>query len=108
MTMNAAAVPRGHAHRTPDALALVDGDREWTYDQLDAIVAGAVESLTARGVKPGDRVLLVLPTTAEFVATYFAALSLGAIVVSVNTMSTAVELSYYDAAPPVIPARSSR
>lgn len=95
MTMNASAVPRGHAHRTPDALALVDGDREWTYDQLDAIVAGAVESLTARGVKPGDRVLLVLPTTAEFVATYFAALSLGAIVVSVNTMSTAVELSYY-------------
>ena len=42
-----------------------------------------------------DRVLMVVPTSAEFVFVYHAALSLGAIAVTVNPLSTAREIEYF-------------
>lgn len=92
---NTAEIVRHHAETSPDDLALVVGDREWTYLELDRAIGGAVAELRSRGVGPGDRVLMVMPTSAEFVFVYFAAFSLGASVVTVNTLSTPAELRYY-------------
>ena len=64
------------ADTTPDAPALREGERAWTFEQLRTGIRGAMEELTRRGVRPGDRVLVVVPTSAEFVLTYHAVLAL--------------------------------
>jgi long-chain acyl-CoA synthetase len=51
--------------------------------------------LERRGVGRGDRVLLVVPTVAEFVFVYHGVLSLGATAVTVNTLCTAPEIEYF-------------
>ncbi|WP_068255653.1 class I adenylate-forming enzyme family protein [Janibacter corallicola] len=83
------------AEETPDALVLREGERSWTYAQLRAGVRGAMTELAGRGVGPGDRVLFVVPTSAEFVLTYHAVLALGAVAVTVNPLCTQRELAHF-------------
>lgn len=47
------------------------------------------------GVRPGDRVLLILQNCPQFVIAFMAALRLGAVVVPVNPMSRSIELAHY-------------
>ena len=84
-----------HADATPGHIALREGDRTWTYAELRACVGRAAVELTQRGVRRGDRVLMVVPTSAEFVFTYHGVLSLGATAVTVNTLSTPREIEYF-------------
>ena len=83
------------ADTTPDAPALREGERAWTFEQLRTGIRGAMEELTRRGVHPGDRVLVVVPTSAEFVLTYHAVLALGATAVTVNPLCTQRELTHF-------------
>ena len=92
---NAASLVWHWADETPEALALREADRTWTFAQLRADVRGAMEELVARGVGPGDRVLVVVPTSAEFVLTYHAVLALGATAVTVNPLCTQRELTHF-------------
>lgn len=84
-----------HADATPDAIALREGDRAWTYAELRSGVDRAAQELTSRGVARDDRVLMVMPTSAEFVQVYYGLLSLGATAVTVNTLSAPRELEYF-------------
>lgn len=83
------------ARRCPDKLALKVGGRQWTYAALVDSVAVIGRRVIQCGIAPGDRVLLVLPTSQEFVAAYYGVLATGATVVTVNTMSTERELCYF-------------
>lgn len=83
------------AHRCPDALALKVGGQQWTYAELVGSVSVIARRVVASGIAPGDRVLLMLPTSQQFVAAYYGALAAGATVVTVNTMSTERELDYF-------------
>ncbi|WP_344222873.1 amino acid adenylation domain-containing protein, partial [Paractinoplanes ferrugineus] len=47
--------------RTPDAVALVAGGREWTFTEFSGWTAGLAARLREHGVGPGDRVALALP-----------------------------------------------
>ena len=60
---------------------MVDGDRTWTYGEVENRVATGVTRLRERGVGPGDAVLVVTPIAAHGVIAYLAALRLGAVVV---------------------------
>lgn len=93
--VSAVSLVWGHADATPDAPALREGDRSWTFAQLRTGVRGAMEELAERGVRPGDRVLVVAPTSAEFVLTYHALLALGATAVTVNPLCTQRELTHF-------------
>ncbi|WP_311208411.1 MULTISPECIES: AMP-binding protein [unclassified Aeromicrobium] len=84
-----------HADERPDQVALREGTGSWTYAQVRAMVQHSAGELRRRGVGRGDTVLLVLPTSAEFVFTYYGVLSLGATAVTVNTLSTTPELEYF-------------
>ena len=84
-----------HADAAPESLALREGDRSSTYAELRACVRRAAEELRQRGVGRDDRVLMVVPTSAEFVFVYHGALSLGATAVTVNPLSTAREIEYF-------------
>jgi fatty acid CoA ligase FadD22 len=56
----------------------------YTFAEVFAATKGTAAALAARGVRPGDRVLLALPDSMDFVRTFLATLHLGAIAVPVN------------------------
>jgi len=64
-----------HASR----IALVDGERAYTYEEIDAKSTNLALNLLELGLKPLDRVVHTLPNVAEFVLLYFALQKIGAI-----------------------------
>jgi long-chain acyl-CoA synthetase len=58
--------------RNPDADALRENDRAWTYRELAETVDGVAARLDAAGVRPGDRVLIVSENCAALIALLFA------------------------------------
>lgn len=80
--------------RDPEHEALIDGDRRWSYAAFGADVARLARALFASGVGHGDRVGILAGNRAEWLLGYFAAMSIGAITVGLNTWSTARELAY--------------
>ncbi|MGV9914737.1 amino acid adenylation domain-containing protein [Streptomyces tendae] len=71
------------AARTPDALAVADLTTALTYGELDARADTYLAALRARGVRPGDRVLVWTRKTTDAVAVAQAVLRCGAIHVPV-------------------------
>jgi long-chain acyl-CoA synthetase len=86
LTRSAAARP-GH-------LALVDGDRRWTYAELEAWANRVAHGLAARGYAPGDALALASGNSAEFLAVYYACAKLGVVCVPVNLGWRADEVAY--------------
>ena len=52
---------------------------EWSYLDLQSAAGRVAGGLAAQGVRPGDRVGIMLPTGSDYVATFFGVLWLGAI-----------------------------
>ncbi|WP_183544667.1 class I adenylate-forming enzyme family protein [Nocardioides albus] len=84
-----------HADESPDRPGLRDGDRSWTFGQMRSRITTIATDLRERGVAIDDRVLMVLPTSAEFVFIYHALLSLGATPVTVNPLCAPREIEYF-------------
>jgi acyl-CoA synthetase (AMP-forming)/AMP-acid ligase II len=84
----------GHALRRPLHLAVVCGAERVGYAELHAAMRSTAVGLERLGVRAGDRVLVCLPNGVEFVQLAYAAFTLGAIVVPVNTRLTAREVEY--------------
>lgn len=93
-TGNVAAPMWDHAGTRPGAVALRAGGQVWSYARLRDACAAFGGELRARGVRPGDRVLLVAPTVPEFAVAYLGAHLVGAVVTTVNTMATAPETDH--------------
>jgi 2,3-dihydroxybenzoate-AMP ligase len=72
------ALLRRTAQLNPDRIALVAKDSRWTYAELDAWIDRRAAGLAEYGITSGDRVVVQLPTVAEFVVMYFALLRIGA------------------------------
>lgn len=81
------------AHRWPDRPALRFFGRQTTYRELHAQVERFARGLVARGLRPGERVGLVLPNSPQMVIAYFGALRAGAIVVPTNPLYTEREFA---------------
>jgi fatty-acyl-CoA synthase len=82
------------AQRYPDRDALIDGDRHFTYASLRDQAHGLARDLAGLGVRPGDKVAILMGNRAEWLLMDFATVILGAVMVGVNTWSTARELEY--------------
>ena len=68
----------GHfAQSQPDHEALVAVDASFTYRQMDDITTRMAASLQARGVRPRDRVALLLPRTSRLILSLFSVLKTG-------------------------------
>ena len=67
------------AQRWPHRLALVHGAQRLSYAELLARCEGMATRFSALGLQPGERVLLQLPNTVDFVLSYFALNLIGAI-----------------------------
>ena len=72
------------AERSPGRTALVDSGGTWTYGQLAAVIVETRRWLLARGVRPGDRVMIVGENCRALVAVILAAAALDAWPVIVN------------------------
>ncbi|MDX3727109.1 long-chain-fatty-acid--CoA ligase [Streptomyces caniscabiei] len=83
------------AARQPGRPALRLGDRVTGYAELDERSARAAALLRAEGVRPGDRVALMLPNVPEFVVLYYGVLRAGGIVVPMNPLLKTRETEYH-------------
>ncbi|MCW4465565.1 long-chain-fatty-acid--CoA ligase [Glutamicibacter sp. MNS18] len=68
--------------------------RQLSYAEIGEQVERAAEGLRRLGVKPGDRVALVLPNCPQHVVAFYAVLRLGAVVVEHNPLYTSRELRH--------------
>ena len=75
-------------------VAFIDDATSLTYADLAAGVSRAGNALAALGVRPEERVLLVLLDTVAFPILFFGAVKLGAVPVPVNTLLTAEDYDY--------------
>ncbi|HEU0198509.1 MAG TPA: AMP-binding protein [Nevskiaceae bacterium] len=83
-----------NARRAPHRPALVTPTLRMSYGQLDARVNQYAQALAAAGLRRGDRLALMSPNKEGFVFTYYAAMRLGLIHVSVNPRMAAPEVTY--------------
>jgi long-chain acyl-CoA synthetase len=90
----ASTVVRGALAYT-DRAALRVGDDTASYRTLDQDSARMAGLLHDRGVKPGDRVAIMLPNAPEFAIAYFGVLRAGGIVVPMNPLLKSREVAYY-------------
>jgi len=79
----------------PGCPAIVGEPREVSYGELAALANRAGNALRAQGVSRGDRVLIVLPDSAEFVATFFGTAKIGAVAVPVNPFARSSDYIHY-------------
>src|SRR5438105_7064537 len=86
-----AAVFRKYA----DRVALIDGERQFTYADLDRITDNLALNLLELGLKPLDRVVPTLPNIAEFVLLYFALQKIGAIPIAALVTHRYAEISQF-------------
>jgi acyl-CoA synthetase (AMP-forming)/AMP-acid ligase II len=74
--------------------AFIDGDRRFSYADLDRRTNQLAHALLELGVRRGDRVSVLLANCVEFVEVHAACAKLGAIMVPVNTRLAAPEVGY--------------
>jgi benzoate-CoA ligase len=68
----------------PSSIALVFGDRQITYDQLRRETLQTAQALSGLGIARGERVALLLHDSPEWISSFIAICSLGAIAVPIN------------------------
>jgi len=93
--MNLAANLLVSAARHPDRAAIRLDDTVLSYADLDDRSARVAGLLRERGVRPGDRVALMLPNVPEFAVLYYGILRAGAVVVPMNPLLKEREVTYY-------------
>jgi benzoate-CoA ligase family protein len=84
-----------------DRMAIRFGDRTWTYVEVADRARRFASLLQAAGIRPGDRIYIVLPDVPPFAWVFFGALKAGAIITMGNPLSptTALQdvIEYVDA-----------
>ncbi|NDK92188.1 amino acid adenylation domain-containing protein [Gordonia desulfuricans] len=74
----------GQVRDHPDRIAIIEGERHWTYGEFDLLRRVLATWIARNGVVAGDRVAVVLPRGIDQVAAIYATLTLGAAYVPVD------------------------
>jgi long-chain acyl-CoA synthetase len=91
---SALAMFRASVERAPDTVAIRYFDGSLTLREVDEQTDALAAGLLARGFAPGDRLAVYLQNVPQFVLGMVAAWKAGGIMVSVNPMNRARELTY--------------
>ncbi|POX45408.1 o-succinylbenzoate--CoA ligase [Streptomyces sp. Ru71] len=86
--------PARRARKTPHRTALIHGDTRISYARLYERTTRLAHALRARGVRRGDRVAYLGPNHPAYLETLFAAGTLGAVFVPLNTRLAGPEIAY--------------
>lgn len=95
-------------HRPPDKVGLIvahgahGGDQDgsaaslerWTYGELAAAVGACARGLIDAGLRPGDRLVLRLPSQSTYPLLFFAAIAAGVVAVPTSDQLTPREFRY--------------
>ncbi len=76
-------------------VALIDGNRSFTYAEIDRLADNLALNFLGVGLQPLDRVVVQLPNVAEFVVLYFALQKIGAIPIAALTSHRYAEISQF-------------
>jgi benzoate-CoA ligase family protein len=83
------------AREHPDRTAILGEPCAVSYGELARLAARAGAALAQTGCAPGERLLVALPDSVEFIASFFGATRIGAVAVPVNSMTRAADYAYY-------------
>lgn len=78
----------------PNKIAVVYNDLRYTYRQFQTRIHQLANSLLARGITHGDKVLFICPNTPPLLEAHFAVPMIGAVLVCVNTQLSSEEYLY--------------
>ncbi|WP_312182410.1 (2,3-dihydroxybenzoyl)adenylate synthase [Pantoea sp. CTOTU46764] len=84
-------------HQHNDAIAVIDGDRQISYREMDVLSSNLAAALQRRGLQNGDTALVQLGNVADFYVTVFALFKLGVASVFALFSHQRTELSAYAA-----------
>lgn len=90
-----AALLENSAAKYADRTAIVFGDTQLTYAQVDAAANQVANLLVERGIEPGDKVALSSPNLPYFTIIYFGILKAGGTVVPLNVLLRPREVAYH-------------
>lgn len=82
------------AQKLPDHTAIIFKGKEITYRELDEMTDAIAAALIADGFKKGDRAVIYMPNSPQFVISYFGVLKAGGIVIATNPLYTERELEH--------------
>ncbi|WP_455844939.1 (2,3-dihydroxybenzoyl)adenylate synthase [Pantoea agglomerans] len=84
-------------HQHNDAIAVIDGDRQISYREMDVLSSNLAAALQRRGLQNGDTALVQLGNVADFYVTVFALFKLGVASVFALFSHQRTELNAYAA-----------
>jgi len=93
MSISLVAALRSHGRERSHALAIVQGDRRVTYGELWGQVQGLAKFLVHAGLRPEDRVAMLMENSPEYVAACYGVMAAGGAVVALNTAVRAQDLA---------------
>ncbi|MET7787492.1 long-chain fatty acid--CoA ligase [Streptomyces sp900116325] len=93
--LNLAVMLESSARAVPDRAAVVLGDQQLTYAELDAAACRVANLLRSRGIEPGDKVALSCPNLPWLPIVYYGILKAGAVVVPLNVLLKGREVTYH-------------
>ena len=76
---------RRTAARVPEKVAVIDGEKSYTYRQLDVYSDRFAAALARLGVVKGDRVGVLAPNCVEFEIAFFGIIKAGAVASTINS-----------------------
>ncbi|MFD4693253.1 long-chain fatty acid--CoA ligase [Streptomyces sp. NPDC058463] len=93
--LNLAVMLEDSARAVPDRTAVILGEQQLTYAELDTAARRVANLLRSRGIEPGDKVALSCPNLPWFPIVYYGILKAGAVVVPLNVMLKGREIAYH-------------
>ena len=85
---------RRTAYVLPDKLAVVHGERRYSYRELEKRVDQLASALRAAGIQKHDRVAFLCPNIPAMLEAHFAVPAAGAVLVAINTRLGTHEVEY--------------
>jgi fatty-acyl-CoA synthase len=85
---------RRSAYLFPDKLAIVHGNRRYSYRQFEARVNRLAAGLRAAGLERHDRVAFLCPNIPPLLEAHFAVPAAGGVLVAINTRLSSDEIGY--------------
>jgi len=92
-TLRAADLLATQAQERPGADAIIAPDARWSWATLALETRRRAGAMHALGLRRGDRVAILLPNGAEWVALFLASASLGCVTIPVNTRLRGPEIA---------------
>lgn len=78
----------------PQKTAVVDGERRFTYAEIEKRVLRLANAFRTHGIKKGDRIAVLSPNRLEMYEAFYAAFTLGAVIVPLNTRLVPADYEY--------------